>query len=116
MKTSEEFIDGQVAEIVNLGGGISRQILGYNHELMVVKVWFDAGAVGYLHQHRHSQVTYIESGEFDVNVGGVIKRMRAGDSFFMAPNIEHGSVCIKSGVMLDSFSPKRDDFLPAIDA
>jgi quercetin dioxygenase-like cupin family protein len=113
METSPEFIFAESTRKEDLGNGISRQILGYNQELMLVKVWFSEGAVGYIHKHKHSQVTYVESGEFDVNIGGVIKRMKAGDCTYMPPNVEHGSVCIQAGVMIDTFSPKRDDFLGA---
>jgi quercetin dioxygenase-like cupin family protein len=111
ISSSEEFLFGDATRIEDLGGGISRQILGYNHELMVVKVWFESGSEGYLHKHRHSQVTYIVSGEFDVNIGGVIKRMAGGDCYFIPPNIEHGAICTKAGILIDTFSPKRDDFL-----
>lgn len=111
MTTSKEFIFGDETKKEDLGNGIVRQILGYNQELMVVKVWFSTGAEGYVHQHFHSQVTYIESGVFDVNVGGVVKRMQGGDSYFIPPHIDHGAVCVEAGVLIDTFSPRRDDFL-----
>jgi quercetin dioxygenase-like cupin family protein len=111
MSTSEEFVFGNAAKKESLGNGMTRQVLGHNQDLMVVRVWFEEGAEGYVHKHIHSQVAYIESGEFDVNVGGVIKRMTAGDCFFVPPNVDHGAVCIKAGVLLDTFSPRRDDFL-----
>jgi len=109
--SSEEFLFGDSVKKEELGGGITRQILGYNDELMVVKVWFEDGSEGYVHKHRHSQVTYIVSGEFDVNVGGVIKRMAGGDCYFIPPDVEHGALCIKAGILIDTFSPRRDDFL-----
>ena len=58
-------------------------------------------------------MTYIESGVFDVNIGGVITRMKGGDSYFMPPHVEHGAMCIEAGVLLDTFSPCREDFLAA---
>jgi quercetin dioxygenase-like cupin family protein len=111
MSTSEKFVFGSAAKKECLGNGMTRQVLGHNSDLMVVRVWFEEGAEGYVHKHIHSQVAYVESGEFDVNVGGVIKRMTAGDCFFVPPNVDHGAVCIKAGVLLDTFSPRRDDFL-----
>ena len=91
--------------------GVTRQILGYNDQIMMVKVWFEQGAQGYLHHHFHSQVTYVESGEFEVTVGEQTKRLGAGDCFFMKPNVCHGAVCIQDGVLIDVFSPVREDFL-----
>ncbi len=90
--------------------GIKRQILGHNDDLMLVKAIFEAGAEGYQHKHHHSQVTYVESGAFDVTIDGVTKRQRAGDCFFVSPHIMHGAVCIEAGVLLDTFSPVREDF------
>lgn len=93
------------------GKGISRQILGFGEPLMLVRAEFEEGAVGYVHAHTHAQVTYVQSGEFDVVVDGVEKRLGPGDSFYVAPNLEHGAVCKKAGVLLDVFSPMREDFL-----
>jgi len=108
---SENFIFGDQAKIDIVGDGIRRQMLGFNGQLMMARVWFDEGSIGYVHEHYHSQVSYIESGEFDVSIDNVVKRMKAGDSFYIPPNIEHGAVCIKEGVLLDMFSPAREDFL-----
>lgn len=110
-KQSDIFLFGDKLEIEQVQEGIKRQILGYNHELMTVKVWFEAGAEGYLHQHPHSQSTYIISGEFDVTIGGETRRQKGGDSYYVPPNVLHGAICVVSGTLLDVFSPCRDDFL-----
>lgn len=112
-RESKHFVYSSEVEVEDLGDGIRRQFLGYNDDLMVVKVWFEEGSEGYLHQHFHSQVSYVESGEFDVNVNNVIKRLKAGDSFYIPPNIDHGAVCVKAGVLLDVFNPAREDFFEA---
>ena len=41
---SAHFTDGNEAPIEDLGGGLKRQMLGYNDELMAVKIWFDEGS------------------------------------------------------------------------
>lgn len=110
-KESDIFMFGDQVEVKQVQEGIKRQILGYNHEIMIVKVWFEAGAEGYQHEHRHSQSTYIESGEFDVTIGGKTQRQRGGDSYYIPPHIMHGAACIKPGVLIDVFSPVREDFL-----
>ncbi len=108
---SKHFIFGKDEATEDVGPGIKRQFLGYNEELMVVKVWFDQGAIGPVHNHFHSQVSYVESGSFEVNVDGKKKVLGAGDSFFIPPHIDHGAVCLEAGVLLDVFSPQRKDFL-----
>ncbi len=110
-KESDHFLDGSTAEIEDVGGGLKRQILGYNHELMAVKVWFDEGAIGYNHSHRHSQVTYVEQGEFHFNIDGVTKIMKAGDSCYIPPDTDHGATSPTGGILIDMFSPAREDFL-----
>ena len=90
--------------------GIKRQILSHSDDIMLVKASFETGAEGYMHEHYHSQIAYVESGVFDVTVDGETKRLKAGDSFLMTPHVMHGAICIEAGVLLDMFSPIREDF------
>lgn len=108
---SEAFVSSADIDRVNLGGGIQRKILGYGPDLMIVRVWFDQGAVGEIHAHHHSQSTYVESGSFEVFIDGEKKVLGAGDSFYVAPHLDHGAVCLEPGVLIDTFSPAREDFL-----
>lgn len=110
---SEAFVSTADIDKEDLGGGIKRKILGYGPDLMIVRVWFDQGAVGEVHAHRHSQSTYVESGSFEVFVDGEKKVLGAGDSFYVAPHLDHGAVCLEQGVLIDTFSPAREDFLGA---
>ena len=64
-----------------------------------------------MHQHVHSQVTYVESGVFEMNIGGEKKVLRAGDGYYVPPNVLHGCVCKEPGMLIDAFSPHREDFL-----
>lgn len=91
--------------------GIQRQIMGYDGQLMIVKVKFDKGAVGTQHEHFHSQATYVVSGKFELSIGGVKKILGAGDGYYVAPDEIHGCVCLEPGILIDTFSPHREDFL-----
>jgi quercetin dioxygenase-like cupin family protein len=91
--------------------GVRRTLVAYNDDLLLVKVEFEVGAVGALHHHVHSQISYVESGEFEATVGSETRVLHAGDSFYAAPHVPHGVVARKAGVLLDSFSPVREDFL-----
>jgi len=94
-----------------IGEGLIRQLFGFDDSILMARVEFAAGAVGEVHAHPHSQATYVESGEFDVYIDGVEKRLGPGDSFYVQPYLDHGAVCRKDGVLLDVFSPVREDFL-----
>lgn len=91
--------------------GIKRQLLGFGETLMGVRVWFDEGAVGEVHSHFHAQMAYVESGSFRVTVGERNEVLTAGDSFYVPPHVDHGAVCLAEGVLIDVFSPWREDFL-----
>jgi quercetin dioxygenase-like cupin family protein len=94
-----------------VGDGVERQITGYNTTLMMVKVAFQKGSIGAIHQHYHSQASFVASGVFEVVVDGVTKVLQAGDTFFAVPNVLHGVVCLEAGMLIDAFSPVREDFL-----
>ncbi|ROT97432.1 cupin domain-containing protein [Altererythrobacter sp. FM1] len=108
---SQAFVYADKVEKEELGGGVSRQILGYGPDLMIVRAWFDKGAVGAVHAHPHSQATYVESGRFEVFIDGQKSELSAGDGFYVAPHRNHGAVCIEAGVLIDTFNPVREDFL-----
>lgn len=112
---SANFLFADQVPVEQVEDGIRRQMLGFNGEIMMVKAIFEEGSIGYIHQHFHSQVTYVESGEFEVTVGDGVNMLSAGDAFFIEPDVPHGAVCKKAGALIDVFSPKRDDFLPAED-
>ncbi|MDX9883409.1 MAG: cupin domain-containing protein [Prolixibacteraceae bacterium] len=83
------------------------QILGYDETIMMVKVKFETGATGYKHQHLHAQTSYVASGKFEVIVGDKTMAIKTGDGFYVEPWV----VCLESGILIDVFSPGREDFL-----
>lgn len=99
------------SEWEDLGNGISRQFVGYNSQIMMIIVRFEKGAIGTLHQHFHSQITYIALGKFEVTIDGETKILQEGDAFFAQPNVLHGVKCLEEGKLIDAFTPFREDFL-----
>lgn len=91
--------------------GNRRAVLSHRPEVMLVAFRFDEGAVGALHSHPHTQVSYVAEGAFDVTIDGVTTTLTAGSSFIVAPNLVHGVVARKEGLLIDTFTPRRDDFL-----
>ena len=82
------------------GEGIVRQIMGYNDNLMMVKVKFETGAIGTPHTHPHTQTTYVASGVFEFTTDGETKIVRPGDGVYMKPGILHGCICLEAGVLI----------------
>lgn len=94
-----------------VGDGVQRQVLGFDDKLMMVKVKFTKGACGTLHSHAHSQVSYVESGVFEMTIGEMVKIIRKGDGYYVPPFTQHSCVCLEDGMLVDGFSPARRDFL-----
>jgi quercetin dioxygenase-like cupin family protein len=91
--------------------GVRRKVLGYDDAVMMVRVAFEQGAVGSVHQHPHLQCSLVESGVFDVTIAGSTERLVAGDCFFVPSNELHGVVAVEAGVLVDTFTPMRDEFV-----
>lgn len=112
MKTrSNNFVVGETTPWVQVGEGLTRQILGYDGQVMLVRVQFKVGAIGYVHEHYHSQASYVVSGKFEVMINGEKKILTSGDGFYVEPDAPHGAVCLEEGELIDVFSPVRADFL-----
>ena len=110
-RKNKSFVHWAECEFLDLGNGVKRKILAYGDSIMHVEVHFEEGAVGAIHSHPHAQTTYVISGEFEFTIGDETKIVKAGDTMFDAPNVLHGCRCLKSGVLLDTFTPFREDFL-----
>ncbi|WP_107827429.1 cupin domain-containing protein [Mucilaginibacter yixingensis] len=93
------------------GNGVQRQVFGYDDKVMLVKAKFETGGIGSLHSHPHSQVTYVESGVFEMTIGDETKTIRKGDGYYVPPHVVHGVTCTEAGMLVDAFSPFREDFL-----
>lgn len=95
----------------NAADGVTRRVLAYNGGLMCVENTFEKGAVGTMHSHPHTQITYVVSGEFAFTIAGETRTVRAGDTLLKEDGVEHGCVCLEAGVLLDIFTPMREDFI-----
>lgn len=109
--SSKAFLLDENQEWEVVGEGVKRKIMGYDDKIMLVKVNFDEGGIGYKHEHYHSQVTYVASGEFEFSIGDETKIVKEGDSVYIPPNVLHGAICKKGGILIDVFSPIREDFM-----
>ncbi len=97
--------------VVQADPGVTRQVLADHPDLMIVAFNFNQGAEGKLHHHPHVQSTFVKSGRFAFTINGEQTEVGPGDSFIIPSNAEHGAVCLEPGTLIDSFTPRRDDFL-----
>ncbi len=105
------FVFNSDISLEDLGEGVSRKVLAHSDNMMSVEVHFEKGAIGAMHSHPHEQLTYVLSGEFEFTIGDEKKVVKAGDTMYKEPDIEHGCVCLAAGVLIDTFTPMRKDFV-----
>ena len=101
----------QDTKVIPLGGGTERRILAHDGPMMAVEVSFETGAEGAPHSHPHTQLSYVLSGSFRYSVEEESAVLNPGDSVVVPGGLVHGTVCLDRGVLLDVFTPEREDFL-----
>jgi len=93
------------------GENVERRVLAYCDAMMCVENTFETGAVGALHSHPHTQITYVASGVFDFEIDGEHHTVRRGDTLLKQDGVVHGCRCLEAGVLVDFFTPMREDFV-----
>ena len=98
-------------EAEKAGEGVERRVLAFCDELMCVENTFEKGGIGAMHHHPHTQITYVASGRFRFTIGGEVREVTAGDTMLKTDGIIHGCEALEPGVLLDIFTPMREDFV-----
>ena len=99
--------DGKVTQL----DGSSRRVILDLPELMLVEFTFEQGGIGALHSHPHLQTSYVAEGVFEVTIDGVTETIGAGGAYIVPSGLVHGVKALEAGKLIDSFTPRRDDFL-----
>jgi quercetin dioxygenase-like cupin family protein len=111
MSDAKIFARRNEGEWTDLGQGNRRRVILHTDELMIVEFAFEKGGIGVPHSHPHVQASFIAEGKFEVTVGGKTEVLSAGDSFIAPSGVVHGVKALEAGRLIDSFTPKRADFL-----
>jgi quercetin dioxygenase-like cupin family protein len=107
----EMFVKNKDVKSEEIAPGVTRKIMGYQSDLMVIRVTFDGDTSFPSHQHPHQQITHIIEGKFKATIDGKSEMLGPGDSYVVPGDVMHSVECFGSGVLIDVFSPRRDDFL-----
>ena len=68
------------------------------------------------HSHIHEQIASVEQGSLEFQVGGERIIINSGQSLAIPPNVPHSVVALEDTVVVDVFSPSREDWLRGEDA
>lgn len=97
-------------EPVEMLPGVWRRTLAYGERVMIAQFTLEEGAAVPLHRHHQEQTGYIVKGELEMTIGSETYRLKAGDSYLAPANVEHGAKVVKAAVVIDAFSPPREDY------
>lgn len=91
--------------------GIERQMV-VGERMMIVRFRFVPLLVTPEHRHPHEQMSLVVSGRIRFFIEGVERIASPGDVLHFPPNCLHGATMMDEEVVLiDIFSPIREDFL-----
>jgi quercetin dioxygenase-like cupin family protein len=93
--------------------GAERRVLSHGGGMMLVEFTFPrAGMQGAMHSHPHEQLGYVKAGVIDLHVDGRDPvRLEQGGSYYVPPDVRHGVTTLSPAVLVDAFTPIREDFL-----
>ncbi len=111
MTSSNLFVSTEGANWTNPEPGVTRRIMAYLPEMMMVEVVFEKDAVGAAHSHPHIQASYVAEGRFAVTIDGKTEILVEGGSFIVPSNLVHGVKALENGRLIDTFTPHRAEFL-----
>ena len=106
-----QHLDWSAIPVESVAEGIKRQMVT-GDRLMVCRLTLAARTVTPIHTHVHEQITLVERGRADFFVEGRKQTASAGDVLLFPSGIVHGATMLEDEVVLiDIFSPPREDFL-----
>ena len=97
---------------VRIAEGIERQLF-WGDRVMVCRLRIAPHTVTAVHSHPHEQITMVERGRVRYIIEGQERVLEQGDMLHLPSGISHGATMLDEEVVLvDIFSPVREDFLP----
>ena len=103
--------DWSAVPIEQIADGVTRQMV-FGDRVMVCRLELKARTVTPIHTHVHEQLTLVARGRVDFFVEGQKRTASAGDILVFPSGIVHGATMLDEDVVLiDIFSPPREDFL-----
>ena len=94
---------------------LGRQLI-HTETMTIGRIVLSAGAVVPSHHHVHEQVANVLEGRLRFVIGGEEQIVSAGESVFIPSEVPHSVEAIEDSVVLDVFSPVRDDWVRGDDA
>ncbi len=102
----------QQIEKEQLNALYERQVI-HGDTMTVVRAYLKKGCVVPEHSHPNEQVSMIERGALMFTMDGKEHVVKTGEVMHIAPNLVHSAQAVEDCVMVEIFSPRREDWLDA---
>ncbi len=107
---SSSFTTPKNTKQVEMLNGVFRRTMATTDDAMLCEITLLRDAVVPIHSHVNDQVGYLVSGKVEMTVGDEVRLCHAGDSYAIPGGVEHGACALEKSLMIDVFSPPRDDY------
>ena len=88
---------------------ITRQVI-HSEQMTIARLELQKGGVVPEHHHVNEQVSMVERGALKFFIGGREQVVRTGEVLAIPPNVPHAVEVLEDSVVVDVFSPPRDDW------
>ena len=106
-----QYLNWSKIPVEHPAAGIERQMI-IGERIMICRFRFEPFLATPEHDHPHEQMTIVERGRVRFFIEGKEQIASAGDVLHFPPHCWHGATMMDEEVVLiDIFSPVRDDFL-----
>lgn len=94
--------------------GVKRKTLVYGEKTLLAEFRLAGGKTLPLHSHPQEQTGYLVSGKITMNIEGEQHLFLPGNSWSIPGDVEHGAEILEDSVVVEVFSPVREDYLPRL--
>jgi quercetin dioxygenase-like cupin family protein len=105
------FKSNRQAKPVEMFPGVIRRTLSSGDRLTLCEITLDEGAAVPVHSHEHEQAGYVARGRVRFEIAGQPVDLSAGDGYVVSSNTPHGVTALEPSVVVDVFSPPREEYL-----
>ncbi|RJR23722.1 MAG: cupin domain-containing protein [Desulfobacteraceae bacterium] len=91
--------------------GIGIRTMVYGEKTHMCEFKLKKGALLPRHSHPHEQTGFVFSGHIIINIAGEDFDAGPGDAWCIAGGVEHKADVLEDSVIVEVFSPPRDDYI-----
>jgi quercetin dioxygenase-like cupin family protein len=98
-----------------LNPSLARQVI-HADTMTVARMYLGKGCLVPEHRHHNEQISIVEQGSAKFVLDGEERVIEAGEVMRIPPNVPHRVEALEDCVVLDLFSPRREDWIRGDDA